>query len=134
MQERKSRRWQFKTLIKGVNKIKGCNLNHQMTESYCDEAVQPLKVDTPCKDHTCTCTIALDEDGIMHLSDIRLCGLSLLAIIGIGFLLIVVILSNMKCLLVLTCWQYFNAPYRKANNNINQQLIKIKLKTMPAEC
>lgn len=29
-----------------------------MTESYCDEAVQRLKVDTPRKDHTCTCTIA----------------------------------------------------------------------------
>jgi len=28
VRERKSRRWQLKTLIKRVNKIKGCNLNH----------------------------------------------------------------------------------------------------------
>jgi len=56
-----------------------------MTESYCDEAVQHLKVDAPHKDHTCTCTIALDEDGIIFLSDIRLHGFSLLGIIGIGF-------------------------------------------------
>lgn len=75
-----------------------------MTESYCDEAVPPLKVDTPCKDHTCTCTIALDEDGIINLSDMGLGGFSLLAIIGIGFVLTVKILSNIKYLLVPTCW------------------------------
>lgn len=75
-----------------------------MTETYCDEAVQCLKVDTPHKDHTCTCTIALDEDGIINLSDIGLFGFSLLAIIGIGFVLIVIIFSNIKYLLVPTCW------------------------------
>lgn len=75
-----------------------------MTETYCDEAVQCLKVDTPCKDHTGTCTIALDEDGITNLSDIGLFGFSLLAIIGVGFVLIVIIFSNIKYLLVPTCW------------------------------
>lgn len=75
-----------------------------MTETYCDEAVQCLKVDTPCKDHTCTCTIALDEDGITNLSDTGLFGFSLLAIIGVGFVLIVIIFSNIKYLLVPTCW------------------------------
>lgn len=75
-----------------------------MTESYCDEAVQRLKVDTPRKDHTCTCTIALDEDGIINLSDIGLCGFSLLTTTGIGLVLIVIILSNIKYLLVPTCW------------------------------
>lgn len=82
-----------------------------MTETYCDEAVQCLKVDTPRKDHTCTCTIALDEDGIINLSDIGLLGFSLLAIIAVGFVLIVIIFSNIKYLLVPTCWYYFCAPY-----------------------
>lgn len=75
-----------------------------MTETYCDEAVQCLKVDTPCKDHTCTWTIALDEDGIINLSDIGLFGFSLLAVIGVGFVLIAIIFSNIKYLLVPTCW------------------------------
>lgn len=75
-----------------------------MTETYCDEAVQSLKVDTPQRDHTCTCTIALDEDGIINLSDIGLFGFSLLAITGVGFVLIVIIFSNIKYLLVPTCW------------------------------
>lgn len=74
-----------------------------MTESYCDETVQRLKVDTPRKDHTHTCTIALDEDEIINLGENGLCGFSLLAIIGIGFVLIVVIISNIKYLLVPTC-------------------------------
>lgn len=75
-----------------------------MTETYCDEAVQCLKVDTHHKDHTCTCTIALDEDGIINLSDIGLSRFSLLAIIGVGFVLIVIIFSNIKYLVVPTCW------------------------------
>lgn len=76
-----------------------------MTETYCDKAVQYLKVDTPHKDHTCTCTIALDEDRIINLSDIGLFGFSLLAIIiGVGFVLIVIIFSNIKYLLMPTCW------------------------------
>lgn len=73
-----------------------------MTESYCDEVVQHLEVNTPHKDHTRTCTIALDKDGIINFSDIGLCGFSLLAITGIGFVLIVIILSNIKYLLVST--------------------------------
>lgn len=48
-----------------------------MTESYCDEGVQPLKVDTPRKDHTCTYTIASDEDGIINLSDAGLHGFNI---------------------------------------------------------
>lgn len=75
-----------------------------MTETYCDEVVQCLKVDTPHKDHTSTCTMALDEDGIINLSDIGLFGFSLLAIIGVGFVLIVIIFSNIKYLVVPTCW------------------------------
>lgn len=75
-----------------------------MTETYCDEAVQCLKVDTPRKDHTCTCTIALDEGRIINLSDIGFLGFSLLAIIGVDFVLIVTLFSNVKYLLVPTCW------------------------------
>lgn len=104
-----------------------------MTESYCDETVQHLKVDTPCKDHACTCTIALDEDRIKNLSDNGFCGFILLAIIRIGFVLIVAIISNIKYLLAPTCCWYFSAPYTKANNNINQQLIKMILKIMPVK-
>lgn len=74
-----------------------------MTETYCDEALQHLKVDTPCKDHTCTCTIALDQNGIINPSDVGLSDFSLLAITGIGLVVIVIILSNMKYLLVPTC-------------------------------
>lgn len=74
-----------------------------MTESHCDETVQSLKVDTPCKDHACTSTIALDEDGIKNLGDNGFWGFSLLVIIRIGFVLIVVIISNIKYLLVPTC-------------------------------
>lgn len=55
-------------------------------------------MDTPCKDHTCTCTIALDEDGIINLNDIRLCGFSMLPIVGIGFVSVDIILSNIKYL------------------------------------
>lgn len=75
-----------------------------MTETYCDEAVQCLKVDTPHKDHTCTCTIALDEGRIINLTDIGFLGFSLLAIIGVDFVLIVTLFSNVKYLLVPTCW------------------------------
>lgn len=105
-----------------------------MTETYCDEAVQCLKVDTPRKDHTCTCTIALDEDRIINLSDIELFGVqppcnncSRFCIDSYNIQQYKVFISA-HLLVLLLC------PLCIANKNINQQLIKIKLKNMPAKC